>query len=253
MQRYPANARLVGAENIDLTRKLLSDGWIVTAAGDHKSLADIYTIFSAALEYKFNDLPENARVVMGVKWTRKFPTSLVKRILDVVETVPSSIPKDKFPDRDAINQRAFDQSHNSPDGRFWIVTPEGTRTDGVMEEGKLGSKEFWHGADNSTEGRLILPVAVEGTENQWPKEEGFRYFLKKGRFNEAIFIFGKPVKVEDVDELAFDLAKGDEELFKVYQVQVVMVLIASQHLSSMYTEKFRELVKHIDKLPFFNP
>ena len=245
LERFPANAKLIGEENIDLIRNLLNDGWIITAAGDHKSLADMYTVYSAAIKYKFSDLPENGNIVMGVKWTRKFPTSLITKVLRVIETVPNSVPAAKFPDRDEINQRAFDAHHNSPPGKLWMVTPEGTRSDGKMEQGRQRTIEFWHGEGGATDGRILLPVAVEGTERQWPKGKGFMYFLRKGRHEEALFIFGKPIKVADIDQVASELAEGNEKLFKQYQIDVVMALIASQHVSDIYTEKFKELVTTI--------
>lgn len=251
LNRFPANAKLVGEENIDHVRNLLSDGWIVTAAGDHKSLADMYTVYSAAIKYGFSDLPENGNIVMGVKWTRKFPTSLIKRVLRVTETVPSSVPAEKFPDRDEINQRAFEAHHNSPPGKLWMVTPEGTRSDGIMEQGRQRTIEFWHGKDGSTDGRMLLPVAVEGTERQWPKGKGLIYFLRKGRHEEALFIFGKPIEVAEIDKVALELAQGDVGLFRQYQIDVVMALIAAQHVSDIYTEKFKKLVTTIREQSLF--
>lgn len=247
----PVNSRVIGEENIDAMRDLIRRGEIVTTAIDHKSLADMYTVAATAFQEGFNDLVELATFVISVKYSKRFPTNLIKRVIKIVDIVPHTIDESKFPDKDNINQRAIEQAHNAAPGSLWVIAPEGRRTAGVMEGGRYGSKEFWHGPEGSTEGRIIVPIAIEGTERQWPKGKSFVYFLRKGRYEEALFIFGKPIKVADIDEVAFKIAGGDEELFRRYQVDVVMALIASQHLSSLYTEKFSELVATLKNQPLF--
>lgn len=233
IERFPVNSKVINPENLDAIRDLLKNGKIVTAAIDHKSYADVYTLVATSFQDGFNDLVERATFVIGVRYSRKFPISLVKGVVRIVDVVPHK-DKTKFPDSDTINQLAIQKAHNAGPGSLWAIAPEGARSDGPMESGRFGAKEFWHGEDDSTENRFVIPIAIEGTEDQWPKGKKGLYFLREGRHIEASFIFGKPVKVADVDQLASELARGDEELFKRYQVEVVMGLIAAQHLSGKY-------------------
>ena len=126
-----------------------------------------------------------------------------------------------------------DGHKNFPKDQFLVMAPEGTRVkDGSMTTGRYGASEYWHGNGQ----RHLLPVAIEGTEKQWPRGAlGFFKYFGGGFRIKSRFIVGEPVPVVNVDEAAEAYAGGrDNEEFTRLKTDLAMFLIAQLHQDPKY-------------------
>lgn len=238
------NYEALGSENLNRVRQLLDEGKIVGAILDHKSYADFGSGSAVVVKEGLEDLVGRARVVMATKYKDKL---LIKLFVNAVAgamglkiqwVVSHTMDNDKR--EQAMNSEAIENIQNEEDGRVDIVTPEGTRSkDGKMQPARWGAANFWHGAGE----RYILPIAMEGSENQWPRGVGGTiYYFRKGRKEHQIkVIFGEPVPVDYLDKVAEAYAQGNPEKLISLRVDIPMLLIANLHKTcgdSKYTEGY---------------
>ena len=274
---FPANAEVIGLENIEEVRNLLADGQIVTALGNHKSIADTYDIFSAAIGYKFEDLTKRTGFTMSVAYTRGPLKHILNNVVDFIDIVPHT--KSNYPKRKEVNASARFRAQNRKPGTILEIMPEGERIEGRMGKAQRGASNFWHGENDSTDNRWLLPAAVQLTEIQWPMDRGIKgavnFVFGGGRLLPARLIFGKPVRVKYIDKAAEsyatemdkysqNLGAVDPEKMKDLRVDLVMLIITKlqldnkgeEYVSADYLKLTEELKIHplsqaLNKLGYF--
>ena len=236
LHKVSLNYEVHGSENLDRVREFLGEGKIIAAILDHKSYADFFSGAAVVVKEGIQDLVSRARVVMSAKYKDKLLTrSGISAItgalgLEVLWVVSHTMEND---DREGtINTEAVGGVQDEEDGKIDIITPEGTRSDGEMKPARWGSANFWHGRGE----RYILPIAIEGSEKQWPRGMGsFVYYWRKGRKEHQIkVIFGEPIPVEYLDRVAETYAQGNPEKLKSLRVDIPMLLIAQLHQDPKY-------------------
>src|SRR3989344_5516833 len=231
------NYEAFNSENLDRVRELLESGKIVGAILDHKSYADFTSGAAVVVKEGLHDLVSRATVVMSTKYNDNPLTKFfVKEIAGVLGinirwVVPHTMGNDKR--GQTMNLEAIEDIQNEEDGKVDIITPEGTRSnDGKMKPARWGAADLWHGRGD----RYIFPIAIEGSENQWPRGKGsFIYYWRRGRKEHQIkVIFGEPAPVEHVDRVAEAYAQGNPEKLKSLRVDIPMLLIAQLHHDPKY-------------------
>ncbi len=249
VEATPLNYTIEGKEYITQARGLLSEGKIVVPVLDHRGFADLVTGACVAIKEDFDDLVQVADIVMKMSYLQTFPTNLLPKYFRIIPVVSHTMAD--YPNRDEINGQAIERAQNLADGSLLIITPEGTRSGQVgIQEARYGSERFWHGRGE----RYVLPLAVEGSERQWPRKLGMvaggAYYNFYGRFKNARFIFGEPKGVEYYDSIAERLAAGNPDDFARLKTEVVMAEIARLHLekgraeyAGRYADLARELIK----------
>lgn len=248
---FDLNYEIVGAEHIETARELIASGKILVAALDHRSYADMASGAFVAIKWGFNDLVQKAHIVMKVSYLEHFPTSLLPHYFDVWPVVPHTLSN--YPNRDEINRASIEKAESLKGGSIIVITPEGTRSgETPMQEARYGAERFWHGRGE----RFILPIAIEGTEKQWPRKLGLAagafYYAWIGRLVNSRFIFGAPVAVSELDALALELAQGDDANLPKLRTDLVMGEIARLHLVEKrpeYAGKYADLGKFLKKAP----
>lgn len=231
LKRTPLNYEFIGGENIEKVRELLVQGAIIVAILDHKSFADLVSGAIITVKEGFDDLVKKANIIIKINYLNKFPSKQLLKNFNFRPVVPHTMPN--YPNRDEINNEAKRWAQDLSEGSILITAPEGTRVkDGKMISARYGASEFWHGRGE----RWILPVAIEGTEKQWPR--GFfgpiKYFLGGFRIKARIII-GEPVSVTNLDKVAEIYAGGqDNEDFTRLKTDLAMLLIANLHQDSKY-------------------
>ncbi len=246
---FPINYNIIGKENIGTGRELLSEGKILVAALDHRVYADLVTGACIAIKEDFDDLVQVGHIVMRISYLQNFPTNLLPNYFEVLPVVPHTMPD--YPKRDEINGQAISTAQNLDDGSLLIVTPEGTRSGQAgMQEARYGAERFWHGRGE----RWLIPIAIEGTEKQWPKKLGMiaggAYYILAGRLWNAKFIFGEPVEVEEIDSIAGKLAKNEDDFARL-KTEVPMGLIARLHLEKgnpRYAGRYADLARQLQEI-----
>lgn len=249
------NYEIIGWENIDKTHELLGDKKNVVAILDHKSLADTASGAIAAFKHaEINRLLQDAVIVIKIKYTEQFPTGF---LLKSIRTIPVVSPTmEGNPRQKEVNRRALRTAKALADGTLLIITPEATRVNtGKMEKARKEVTSFWH-RQNET---WLWPIAVEGTEKQWPLESGgTSYYWRKGRVeHKARLIFGPPVKVADIRLEAQQYAGGDRQNCKQLEVDLAMLKIALLHIhygDRKYTEGYyADLLADLERKAGVNP
>jgi len=256
MKKFPLNYELIGGENISKVRELLKEGAIITAIIDHKSFADLISGAVITVKEGFDDLVKKANIIIKITYVEKFPSKQLLKNFNFKPVVPHTM-KD-YPNRDQINREAKDWAQHLPGGSLLITAPEGTRVkEGRMRAGRLGAADFWHGNGQ----RYLLPVALEGTEKQWPRGAfgPVKYFAGGFRRKMKILI-GEPVRVENLDKAAEVYAAGDNEDFLKLKTDLAMLLIANLHQDQKYKGEYyiqlqeeldsKEISKNLNKLGF---
>lgn len=246
LKRFPLNYELIGKENLGKVRELLAQGESVIAIIDHKSFADLVSGAMITVKEQFDDLVKEAHIIAKITYTKKFPSKQLLKNFKFKPVVPHTMPD--YPNREEINQEAKVWAQQLPGGSILITAPEGTRVkEGKMISARYGASDFWHGVGK----RWILPVALEGTEKQWPR--GFwgavKYFGGGFRIKARIII-GEPVAVANLDKAAEIYAQGtDNEEFIRLKTDLAMLLIANLHQDSKYKGDYYlkvqdELISH---------
>ena len=231
LSRFPLNYEFTGRENIDIARELLAQGVTVVAILDHKSFADLISGAMITVKEGFDDLVKEANIIAKITYVERFPSKQLLRNFKFRAVVPHTMPD--YPNRDKINAEARRWAQALPEGSILVTAPEGTRVrDGSMTAGRHGASEYWHGNGE----RYLLPVAIEGTEKQWPRGAlGFFIYFGGGFRIKSRFIIGSPVPVVDVDEAAEVYAGGrDNEEFTRLKTDLAMLLIARLHQDPKY-------------------
>ncbi|GEM_PF-5690314 len=231
LKRFPLNYEFIGGENIEKARELLAQGVTVVAILDHKSFADLVSGAMVTVKEGFDDLVKKANIIAKITYVEKFPSEQLLRNFNFRPVVPHTMPD--YPNRDEINAEAKRWAQALPEGSILITAPEGTRVkDGSMTTGRYGASEYWHGNGE----RYLLPVAIEGTEKQWPRGAlGFFKYFGGGFRIKSRFIVGEPVPVVNVDEAAEAYAGGrDNEEFTRLKTDLAMFLIAQLHQDPKY-------------------
>lgn len=249
VEHVPLNYTTEDIQNIGLAREILAGGGIVVAALDHRGFADMVTGACVAIKEDFDDLVQVADIIIKISYIEKFPTNFLPKYFRVSPVVPHTMPD--YPNRDEINRQAIERAQNLPDGSLSVVTPEGTRSGQVgIQEARYGAQQFWHGRGE----RYLIPVAVEGTEKQWPRKLGMPvggvYYNFYGRFKNARFIFGEPRSVEYYDSVAQSLAENEDDLARL-KTEVVMAEIARLHLEkgkAEYAGRYADLARQLQKI-----
>lgn len=237
------NYEIIRAENIDKARKLVGEGKILTAVPGHRAHAEIASGTVMAIKEGFGDLVKGAHIVMSVKYLDHFPTNLLPSYFDVWPVVPHTLPD--YPNRDEINRIAIEKAENVEDGSIIVILPEGTRSGQKgLQEARYGAYRFWHGRGE----RYVMGIGTEGTEMQWPKSLGLFvggvFYCYIGRLLPSRFIFGEPIPVAQLDEVAQRLAGEDKSQLARWQTDVVMGEIARLHLEygkPKYAGRYKEL------------
>ena len=155
---FPANAEVIGLENIEEVRNLLADGQIITALGNHKGIADTYDIFSAAIGYKFEDLTKKTGFTMSVAYTHGHLKYILENVVDFIDIVPHTKPD--YPNRKKINAVARFRAQNRKPGTILEIMPEGERVEGKMIKAQRGASNFWHGENDSTDNRFWVKAKI---------------------------------------------------------------------------------------------
>ncbi|MEK7502131.1 MAG: 1-acyl-sn-glycerol-3-phosphate acyltransferase [Patescibacteria group bacterium] len=231
LRRFPLNYEFAGGENIDKARELLARGITVVAILDHKSFADLISGAMVTVKEGFDDLVKKANIIAKITYVEGFPSRQLLRNFKFRPVVPHTMPD--YPSRDEINAEAKRWVQELPEGSILVMAPEGTRVkDGSMTVGRYGASEYWHGNGQ----RHLLPVAIEGTEKQWPRGAlGFFKYFGGGFRIKSRFIVGEPVSVVNVDEAAEAYAGGrDNEEFTRLKTDLAMFLIAQLHQDPKY-------------------
>ncbi len=231
LRRFPLNYEFAGGENIDKARELLARGITVVAILDHKSFADLISGAMVTVKEGFDDLVKEANIIAKITYVEGFPSRQLLRNFKFRPVVPHTMPD--YPNRDEINAEAKRWAQALPEGSILITAPEGTRAKkGSMTAGRYGASEYWHGNGE----RYLLPVAIEGTEKQWPRGAlGFFKYFGGGFRIKSRFIVGEPVPVVNVDEAAEAYAGGrDNEEFTRLKTDLAMFLIAQLHQDPKY-------------------
>lgn len=244
---------IIGRENIDSIRELLAREKIVIAVLDHRSYADMATGMFVVVREKFEDLIRPAHPIMKISHVQRFPGSLLRNYFEgIIPVVPHTMSESDYPNRNEINRQAIKTAQNLPGGSLLVITPEGTRSGRVaMQEARHGAEKFWHGLEGEAGERYIIPIAIEGTENQWRKGSlsGLNYAIW-GHYRNSKFIFGGPVAVSEIDSMASQLAQTPEELAKL-KTDVVMAQIARLHIeygNPRYAGVYTDLARQIQEL-----
>jgi hypothetical protein len=249
VEHTPLNYSIEGKQYIDEAREILGEGGIVIAALDHRGFADMVSGACVAIKEDFDDLVQVADIIIKISYIKTFPTNLLPKYFRVSPVVPHTMPD--YPNRDEINRQAIERAQNLPDGSLLVVTPEGTRSGQVgIQEARYGAQQFWHGRGK----RYIIPLAVEGTEKQWPRKLGMPvggvYYNFYGRFKNAKFIFGEPRSVESYDSIAERLGKNEDDIARL-RTEVVMADIARLHLEkgkAEYAGRYADLARELQKI-----
>ena len=242
LNKLSVDYELVNNEHIEEVRNLLQQGKRVNALLDHRSLADLASGAAIAFKEKFGDLISDAVFMVALKYLDRHHTNL---LLMGVNTIPMVSPgMDNDPRQTRVNRAGLKAVKNLKDGTLFIVPPEGTRSkSGKMEKGRREITTFFQ------KDHYILPIAFEGTEEQWPQgiQGGIKYWVGNGRNKKAKVIFGKPFAVEKMDQLVNHLAPDHRKLDrKQLSVDMTMRAIAILHLTQgnkkyvegSYYEKF---------------
>lgn len=231
LRRFPLNYEYIGGENMDKVRELLAQGITIVAILDHKSFADIVSGSMITVKEGFDDLVKEASIILKITYTTKFPSKQLMKNFKYRPVVPHTMPD--YPNRDEINAEAKKFAQELPGGSILVITPEGTRVkEGSMTAGRYGASEYWHGDGE----RWILPIAIEGTEKQWPRGSfgPVKYFLGGFR-RKARVIIGEPVLATNLDKVAEVYAGGaDNEEFTRLKTDLAMLLIANLHQDPKY-------------------
>lgn len=244
LRRFPLNYEYVGGENMDKTRELLAQGITIVAILDHKSFADIVSGSMITVREGFDDLVKEANIILKITYSTKFPSKQLMKNFKYRPVVPHTMPD--YPNRDEINAEAKKFAQELPGGSILVITPEGTRVkEGSMTAGRYGASEYWHGTGE----RWILPIAIEGTEKQWPRGAFgiFKYF-GGGFRRKASVIIGEPVPVTNIDKIAEVYAGGsDNEEYTRLKTDLAMLLIANLHQDPKYKgDYYVSLQKDLD-------
>lgn len=248
---FDLNYEIIGKENISCGRELIADGKILIAALDHRSYADMATGAFVAISEGFDDLVKNANIIVKISYVKDFPTNLLPQYFNIWPVVPHTMPN--YPNREEINKAAISKAQNLADGSILVITPEGARSgEASMQSARHGSERFWHGRGE----RYILPIAIEGTEKQWPRKiglvAGFMYYAWFGRLKASRFIFGEPVAVSKIDNLAQRLSGDDVSKLSTLRTDLAMGEIARLHLASgdpKYAGRYADIGKFLQKSP----
>ncbi|MCL4419068.1 hypothetical protein M1146_03115 [Patescibacteria group bacterium] len=231
LKRFPLNYEFIGGEFIEKARELLAGGATIVAIIDHKSFADLVSGAMVTVKEGFDDLVKKANIIAKITYVERFPSKQLLRNFRFRPVVPHTMPD--YPNRDEINAEARRWAQALPEGSILITAPEGTRVkDGRMTTGRYGASEYWHGNGQ----RYLLPVAIEGTQKQWPRGAlGFFKYFGGGFRIKSRFIVGEPVPVTSIDEAAQAYAGGvDNEEFTRLKTDLAMLLIAQLHLDPKY-------------------
>lgn len=231
LKRFPLNYEFIGGENIDKARELLAQGVTIVAILDHKSFADLISGAMVTVKEDFDDLVKQANIIAKITYVERFPSKQLLRNFKFRPVVPHTMPD--YPNRDEINAEAKRWAQELPGGSILVMAPEGTRANkGSMTAGRYGASEYWHGNGE----RYLLPVAIEGTEKQWPRGAlGIIKYFGGGFRIKARYIIGKLVPVVDVDEAAEVYAGDrDNEEFTRLKTDLAMLLIAQLHQDPKY-------------------
>ncbi|OGD93870.1 hypothetical protein A3F02_02115 [Candidatus Curtissbacteria bacterium RIFCSPHIGHO2_12_FULL_38_9b] len=133
------------------------------------------------------------------------------------------------PRQNEINRSALRTARNLDNGTLIVLTPEATRIkSGKMEKARKETASFWH-SNNQIH---LFPIAVEGTEKQWPSGTlgTLKYWTGIGPiFSKARFIFGEPIRVDKLKSLVVACNDGDRHNNKQFEVDLAMRQIAILH------------------------
>jgi len=219
----PVNYELEGRENIEQVKSLLEAGRNVIAIVDHRSLADTASGAIVAFKEGFDDLVEKAVFVIAQKYIDKKITKILINSIHIIPVISPTMGHD--PRQREINKAALCTAKNLPEGTLLIMTPEAERIkDGNMAKARKESVSFWHMRRDP----YIIPVAVEGTEKQWPGGAigPIKYFGLAGFRKKCRFIFGTPVELSNIRKVVKQSGVADE---KQLEVDLAMNLVADLH------------------------
>ena len=244
LKTLPIRSEVKGEEHLNIVRELLAKGENVVAIIDHRIFADIVSGSKAILETGSDDLLGSSVFIIKLKYLENALIGLALKSIRVIGVVSSTMEGD--PRQSQVNIKALRAVRDLPQGSLIVLAPEGTRVrTGKMEKARKEAASFWRVLNNA----WLFPIALEGTEDQWPNGTlgGIKFIAGGFRKNMRV-IFGEPVKIKDIQLEIKHYETSDK---KQLEVDLAMLQIALLHMTQgdpMYTLGYYwEFLKNLEK------
>lgn len=220
----PLNYEIKNGHIFGEAEKLLREGHSIAATPDHKSFGDsvngVVLLFREGRVF----LVRRSVFVVTQKYLDKEPSAFLLKGFPVIPVISPSMGND--PRKAEINEQALRAAWRLK-GRLLILTPEAERVDGgQMGRGFGEVASFWHSKNVSH----VLPIAIEGTEEQWQRGvKGTVKYLTGGFRKPMTVILGELRETEEIREQARFLCGNDRSAVKQMEVDLVMLDVARLH------------------------
>lgn len=260
----PISYETVDQNNISTALELLDQGAKLFIISDHRSTADTTTGFAVAMKSNtgFDGLLRRSVVTIKDSYLKnrlfRIPLSSV---MTAGVVSPSMID---YPNATSVNKEALRTIRGLPGGNAVTINPEATRIkEGGMQKARKEIALYWHQDKTNPssppdEDIWFMPVAHEGTEQQWPNGPlGAPYYFAWGAYRHKVkFIIGKPFRLTDIMEQlkSYDIPRENS---KQMEVDLVMLQVALLHdnygnpdyMDGYYRDLFDNLLAQGFKIP----
>lgn len=235
-EKFPLNLELYGRENLQKTLDILNEGGKTFITPDHRATADTTTTFIASTQFpEWREIVDRSVTVIKNSY---FDNPVTSFLLSGVRTVgaisPSMIEADE--DSSVVKREMVAAVRGLPGGNGVVLPPEVTRvTEGGIQQARREISVLWHHGKSdpaSDKDVWFLPIAHEGTEQQWPRGKWGTpyYFLWGAQHVKVKYFIGEPYRLTDVMRIvdSFEGTRGEK---KQLEVDLVMMQVALLHIN----------------------